>query len=101
MIDEKPEPTTEELVESTAATRNQVAADVERLATELTPARLKHRALDAAEHSLDGLAVRGQRVLARVPRRLAAYLLQHPLVGVAVVVGAAAVTWKVTVGRRR
>ena len=101
MIDEKPEPTTEELVESAAQTRKQVAADVARLATQLTPARLKDRALDAAEDSLEGLAVRGQRALARVPRRLAAYLLRHPLVGVAFVAGAAAVTWKVAVGRRR
>ena len=101
MNDEKTEPTTQDLVERTAQTRDRVATDVERLAQELTPAHLKHRALDVAEHSVGSLAARILQRLGRSPRRVAGYVAKHPIVGVALFTGAAVVVWRLTMGRQR
>lgn len=101
MIDDKPDDTTPELVANAARTRRRVATDIERLAAELTPAKIKDRALDAAEHSLEKVAGRALQRLSRGPRQLAAYVAEHPLVGVALAAGVGAVVWRVAVGRRR
>lgn len=101
MIDDKPDDTTQELVANAARTRRRVATDIERLASQLTTAGLKDRALDAAEHSLEALARRALRQLSHTPQRLAAYLRQHPVVGAAVVAGVGVVVWRVAVGRHR
>jgi len=101
MSDEKLDPSTQDLVERTAETRDRVAGDVERLARELTPAHLKHRALDVAEHSVSSLAARILLRLGRSPRRLAGYVSKHPVAGAALFTGAAVVVWRVAVARHR
>jgi hypothetical protein len=100
MMSDNPEPSTQDLVESAAETRAQVAEDVERLASALEPARLKARAIHAAERSAVSLLRRAQLQLVRSPRLLASYVVRHPLVGVTIFVGAAAVTWRLALGRR-
>lgn len=101
MIDDKPDDTTQELVANAARTRRRVAADVERLAAQLAPAQLKDRAIEAAEHSLEKLAWRALRRLSRAPSKLAAYVAEHPRVGVAIAAGVGVLVWRVAVGRRR
>lgn len=92
--------TTQSLVSEVALTRARAAADVHRLARELTPERVKDRALDAAERSLESVALRAARRLAQSPRRLVGYVRQHPFVGTALAVGATAVIWGVARRRR-
>ncbi len=101
MTTENPDPATQELVADAAETRERVATDVERLARQLTPKKLEERALDAAEHSLESLAGRALRRLAQSPRRLAAYVREHPALGIAVVAGASVIVWRLAIGRRR
>lgn len=101
MIDDRPDDTTDELVANAARTRRRVATDIERLATQLTPAKIKGRALDAAEHSLEEVALRAVQRLAQAPRQLASYVAKHPAVGAAVALGVGVVVWKLAVGRRR
>jgi hypothetical protein len=101
MMSEKPEPSTQDLVESANATRALVAEDVERLASALTPAQLKTRAKHAAEGTAAHLLRRARLQLARAPRVLASYVVQHPIVGFTIFVGAAAATWRLALGRRR
>lgn len=101
MNPEKPEPSTRELVEDARQTRRFVAQDVELLAAALKPARLKDRALDHAEHSLERWEARALWALRRVPQRLASYALTHPIVSAATVVGTVAIVWRLSVARRR
>lgn len=101
MNDEKLDPSTQDLVERAAETRDRVAGDVERLTRELTPAHLKHRALDVAEHSVTSLAARILQRLSRSPRRLAGYVSKHPVAGAALLAGAGVVVWRLAVSRHR
>ena len=101
MNPEKPEPSTRELVEDARQTRRYVAEDVQRLATALTPTRLKDRALDHAELSLERWEARTLRALRRAPQRIASYALTHPIVSAATLVGTVAVVWRLGVARRR
>lgn len=94
MIDDKPDDTTQELMANAARTRRRVATDVERLVTQLAPAQLKDRALDAAEHSLERVALRGLRGLSRTPSKLVAYVAKHPGVGVAIAAGVGVLVWR-------
>lgn len=101
MTAEKPEPTTQELLANVAEARVRVAADVERLATQLAPAQLKERALDVAQDSAQSLAARALRGLVDSPRRLVSYARKHPMTGAAVLAGTALVVWRIAAGRAR
>jgi Protein of unknown function (DUF3618) len=101
MMSDKPEPSTEDLVERTSQTRAQLARDVERLASALTPARLKTRAIDAAAHSGANLLRRTWWQLARSPQLVASYVRRHPVMGATIFAGAALATWRLALGRRR
>jgi hypothetical protein len=101
MMSDKPEPSTQDLVESATETRARVAHDVERLASALTPPQLKTRAIHAAEGTASHLLARARQQLVRSPRLLASYLVRHPVIGVTIFVGAAAATWRLALGRRR
>jgi hypothetical protein len=101
MTSEKPEPSTQALLDSTARTRDRVARDVEQLAHELSPTQLKDRALDVTEHSLAKWAARALLRLGESPRRVAAYARKHPAAGVAIAAGAAVVVWRLAIGRHR
>jgi len=101
MTDEKREATTNELVADAAATRTRVATDVERLATQLAPQQLKNRALSVTERSLEGIALRALGGLLRSPRRLAAYVRQHPVAGSIMLAGTGVIVWRLALGRRR
>jgi hypothetical protein len=101
MNDEKRDETMEALVASTAWTRARVASDVERLAEQLQPARIKDRALDAAERSLESVGARLLGRLKQAPRLLATYALEHPVQGAAVLIGVTAMVWRVAARRQR
>jgi hypothetical protein len=101
MTIEKDEPTTNELIAGAAAARTRVAADVERLATQLAPAQLKDRALGVAESSLQRFAARALGRLMQSPRQLASYVRRNPLAGVAICAGAGVVAWRLAVRRHR
>jgi hypothetical protein len=101
MTNDRPDEKTQELRARTAETRDRVATDVERLANQLTPKRLKARALDVGERSLHGLAARALQRLAQSPRRLVAYVRRHPAAGAAIFAGGAVVVWRLAQGRRR
>ncbi len=93
------ETTTQSLMDKTAMTRSRVASDIERLTEQLTPARVKDRALHAAEQTAETLAARALLRLMSSPRWLAAYLRQHPRTGVALAAGAGLIVWRLA--RRR
>ena len=78
------EPTTTDLLMKTAATRARVQADLERLSTELTPAELKERALDAAERSVESLGRRALRRTLLLPSWAARQGRAHPVAAAAV-----------------
>lgn len=101
MNPEKPEPSTRELVEHASQTRRHVAKDVERLANALTPAHLKDRALEHAEHSLERWEARALRTLRQAPQKIASYALTHPVVSAAAIAGTVAIVWRLSVARRR
>ena len=91
---------TQALAQRAAGTRARVAADVERLATELEPRELKGRALEAAERSFERIGFRLLRRLADGPRWLVSYVRHKPVVGAVVVVGAGVLMWRMAARRR-
>jgi ElaB/YqjD/DUF883 family membrane-anchored ribosome-binding protein len=101
MSDEKSEPATQELVENATETRSRVANDVARLAQQLRPEQLKDRALNAAEHSIESLAARALQRLIFAPRRVLAYVREHPLAGAAIFAGTGVVVWRFVARRQR
>ncbi|HEY6080709.1 MAG TPA: hypothetical protein VIW29_17965 [Polyangiaceae bacterium] len=68
----------DELAAEAAQTRELVAEDIEALKGELTVERLKDRALDAAERSMESVALRALRRLALAPRALVSWGRRHP-----------------------
>jgi ElaB/YqjD/DUF883 family membrane-anchored ribosome-binding protein len=100
MNNESTDETTQALADRTAVTRSRVASDIERLTEQLTPARVKDRALDAAERSVETLAARALGRLLQSPRRLANYLRQHPATGAAIAAGMGVVIWRLASRRR-
>lgn len=71
-----------ELAEEAAETRERVAEDIEALKEQLTLERIKDRALDAAERSVESVAVRVLRRVTEVPRALAGWGRRHPAAAV-------------------
>jgi hypothetical protein len=99
MSTETSDETTEQLVDNAARSRARVASDVEELAKELTLPELKDRALDAAERSVESIAVRALRRLLQAPRRLALGVRQHPIRGALIAAGAGLVIWRIAARR--
>lgn len=92
---------TKSLVEGAADARARVAEDVEQLAKQLTVPKIKARAVDAAEQSLHSVGAHFSEVLAKVPNSVARYVRQHPAVGIALVIGAAGLIWRIAARQRR
>lgn len=91
-----------ELVASTAQTRRHIAADLEALKSQLTVDKLKDRALDAAERSVEDVALRLVRRVALIPQAVQAFSRQHPrAVAGAVVAVAALALWRARARARR
>ena len=80
-------------------TRAHVAADVRALKDQLSPERLKDRAVEAAERSVHNIALHAKRRLAALPRALLRSGREHPLAATLLGVGLSLILWKAT--RRR
>jgi len=99
MSTETPDKTMQQLVANAAHSRARVANDVEELAKELTLPELKDRALDAAERSVESIAVRALRRLLQASGHLALAVRQRPIAGVLIAAGATIVIWRIAARR--
>ncbi len=97
--DPKAQPSTGELVADIRETRANVAADVEAIKAQLTATGLKARALDAAERSVESLALQVGRKLLQAPMKLARVGRRHPAASLVVGAGLVLLLWKTSRSR--